>query len=285
MKLQTPLLKKQSTIVFIDDSPSFLESIELYFCHHFSLKTFTNPLEALDFINNNTEVIVSVVVTDYSMPQMNGVDLSGHIQDKGVSTILLTGEATLNIVVDGFNKGFISKYIQKTDVELVEKLEAEIKNLEYQYFVSLSDRRQIEPTLESFFESEIMGKQFREICCNLDVQEYFLIKNPPRFSMINSRNEKFYMLIMSDYMVKRHLVAMREESAPREMVEAVAKRTRIPWFLSDDGLYTSDLPPQYCKLYAAQQFVDGDKIYYYTITGAEYENRVIAGPTDNLFLH
>lgn len=285
MKLQTPLLKKQSTIVFIDDSESFLESIELFFSDRFRLKTFTNPLHALEYINKNTEEIVSVVVTDYSMPMMNGVDLSSHIEDTALHTILLTGEATLSIVVDGFNKGQISKYIQKTDAGFIEKLEETIADLEYQYFISLSDRRQIEVTLESFFESEAMSKQFKKVCESLDVREFLMIKNPARFSMINAKGERFYLLLMSEYMIKRHLLAMTEEGAPKEMIEAITKRNRIPWFLTDDGLYTADIPSNYCRLYPPQQFTDGEKVYYYTITHAEHENMVIASAIDNLLLH
>lgn len=286
MKLQIPLLKKQSTVVFIDDASDFLSSIELFFGDKFRIKTFTNPVEALEFINKNTEELVSVVVTDYSMPQMNGVDLSSHIEDKALNTILLTGEATLNIVVDGFNKGLISKYIQKSDADFIDKLEIEIARLEDQYFIAMSDRRQIIPTLESFFESEEISKQFKAICTELGVEEYLMIKNPARFSMVNTAGDRFYMLLMSDYMLKRHLIAMKEEHAPAEMVAAITSRKRIPWFLSDDGLYCSNLPPSLCKLYPAQQFIDGDKIYYFTVTHAEHENRVIASSsTDNLLLH
>jgi CheY-like chemotaxis protein len=45
--------------------------------------SFDNPIEALNFINNNNNISnCSLIITDYKMPQMNGVDFIKQIREK-----------------------------------------------------------------------------------------------------------------------------------------------------------------------------------------------------------
>jgi CheY-like chemotaxis protein len=47
--------------------------------------SFDNPIEALNFINNNNNNNISncsLIITDYKMPQMNGVDFIKQIREK-----------------------------------------------------------------------------------------------------------------------------------------------------------------------------------------------------------
>jgi CheY-like chemotaxis protein len=44
--------------------------------------SFDNPIEALNFINNNNISNCSLIITDYKMPQMNGIDFIKQIREK-----------------------------------------------------------------------------------------------------------------------------------------------------------------------------------------------------------
>src|SRR4051812_28713831 len=67
----------------------------------------------------------SVVVVDYSMPQMNGVDFCQALSGLSCKKILFTGAADEKIAVDAFNRGLIHRYIRKNDDNALDKLEAE----------------------------------------------------------------------------------------------------------------------------------------------------------------
>jgi CheY-like chemotaxis protein len=47
----------------------------------YTIVSFVNPVEALDYFNNNF-TDCSLVITDYGMPQMSGIDLIKNIRKK-----------------------------------------------------------------------------------------------------------------------------------------------------------------------------------------------------------
>ena len=47
----------------------------------YTIVSFVNPVEALDYINKNY-ADCSLVITDYGMPQMSGIDLIKKIREK-----------------------------------------------------------------------------------------------------------------------------------------------------------------------------------------------------------
>ncbi len=68
----------------------------------------------------------SVLVVDYSMPQMNGVQLCEALRHLPCKKILFTGVADEKVAVDAFNRGLIDRYIKKSDDDALDQLETEI---------------------------------------------------------------------------------------------------------------------------------------------------------------
>ena len=76
---------------------------------------------------------VSVVVADYSMPEMNGLEFFKQIKDIPAKKILLTDNNDYQLAVDAFNQGLIDKFIlKKSDME--DKLIESINELKNRYF-------------------------------------------------------------------------------------------------------------------------------------------------------
>ncbi|WP_405571076.1 LytR/AlgR family response regulator transcription factor [Winogradskyella sp. Asnod2-B02-A] len=68
--------------IIIDDEPLAIDIIESY-CQALSqvevVKTFTNAIEALDFINNNS---IDLVFSDIEMPNISGIELIKSLEGK-----------------------------------------------------------------------------------------------------------------------------------------------------------------------------------------------------------
>ena len=59
---------------------------------------------------------VSVIIVDYYMDEMNGIEVCETLSKHPAKKILLTGGADKeNIAIDAFNKGIIHRFINKTD--------------------------------------------------------------------------------------------------------------------------------------------------------------------------
>lgn len=86
---------------------------------------------------------VSVVLVDYAMPQMNGLDFCKSISDPHIKKVLFTGVATEAVAVDAFNSGLIDQYIRKHEHAVYDKLNKTIRQFQQDYihdlFVTASD--------------------------------------------------------------------------------------------------------------------------------------------------
>lgn len=56
---------------------------------------------------------ISVVVVDYAMPGIDGLEFCRMIENTNVKKILLTGQADEKLAIQAFNEGVIHRYIKK----------------------------------------------------------------------------------------------------------------------------------------------------------------------------
>lgn len=76
------VLRRQRKVLIVDDESTgrtILSKIIQQVENDISVEAFDNPLEALDWLDNNHP---DLIITDYRMPDMNGVDLIRKIREK-----------------------------------------------------------------------------------------------------------------------------------------------------------------------------------------------------------
>jgi response regulator RpfG family c-di-GMP phosphodiesterase len=125
-------------ILLVDDEKDILDLFTEYLTfNELKIIYFQNPLEALNFLNCNINNC-SLVITDYSMPQMSGLDFIKHIRniDRNfiIKIILITSYIKNNLVIDKSSNLRIDKIIEKPIP--LEKLKDEVKLLMLPILVS-----------------------------------------------------------------------------------------------------------------------------------------------------
>lgn len=125
-------------ILLVDDEKDILDLFTEYLTsNELKIISFQNPLEALNFLNGNINNC-SLVITDYSMPQMSGLDFIKHIRkiDRNfiIKIILITSYIKNNLVIDKSSNLRIDKIIEKPIP--LEKLKDEVKLLMLPILVS-----------------------------------------------------------------------------------------------------------------------------------------------------
>ncbi len=103
----------KSKVLLVDDEPEVLYSFEPILQSRYDFYTAENPLDALTKVKDTGPF--SVVVSDYRMPKMNGVDLLKEVMkvNKNTTRILLTGFSDYNSIIDAINSGNIFRYLTK----------------------------------------------------------------------------------------------------------------------------------------------------------------------------
>lgn len=76
--------------MIIDDESDFIDVLTMTLADDFRLMAFTNPLEAL---THSSEPQLKLILTDMTMPQMNGIEVVKKIraQNGKVPIVLITG--------------------------------------------------------------------------------------------------------------------------------------------------------------------------------------------------
>ncbi len=108
-------------ILFIDDETNILRALERVFLdEEYEIITAGSADEALKILSSISPV--QVVVSDYRMPLMNGVELLRTVREKWPETVraILSGYADMEAVVSAINDGQIYRFIPKpwNDYEL-----------------------------------------------------------------------------------------------------------------------------------------------------------------------
>ncbi|UJJ60403.1 hypothetical protein [Rhodanobacter denitrificans] len=78
--------------------------------------------------------IPTVVVADYAMPEMTGLEFLTSCAEGHVGRVLLTGQANKETVIRAFNEGLIDHYIEKSSASAIDDLSLVIDQLQWRYF-------------------------------------------------------------------------------------------------------------------------------------------------------
>jgi CheY-like chemotaxis protein len=120
-------------ILLVDDEKDTLYTFDLYLKSlGFSTISFVNPVEALNYFNKNFNNCI-LVIADYNMPQMSGIDMIKKIREKDwhdkIKIIITTATSTNNIINydDKLAEYKVDKFLEKP-ISL-EKLKNEIEML------------------------------------------------------------------------------------------------------------------------------------------------------------
>lgn len=306
VKSKIPLYFYPTQIVFVDDNPEFLETLTLAFSGQFSVKSFDNTDAALKYINEyqreaklvaNDEkpklqgdsdawvkrVLthqnikrfdemrvkeVSVLVVDYSMPTMNGIEFCENIKNSAIKRILLTGFATPSEAVKAFNNNTIHYYLKKNDENMLKELEEAIQQLQHAYFNELSSSLKAE-AIDSetpFFADPQLARYFEDTCESMNVAEYYYLSNPSRFELRTRDGKTLSCVIYTEEDIEEHAQILQEEGAPEELCKAIVSRKFVPLFKTADGFYEPGMQNAKSAIHPATH-VQGVVNYYCAVVG------------------
>jgi DNA-binding NtrC family response regulator len=104
----------QPSVLIVDDEDMVITSIRAFLRLEtdYNVHGFTSPEEAARHLETNP---VDVVVTDYLMPKMNGIQLLGKAKEfqPEAARVLLTGHADKQSAIQAINEIGLFQYLEK----------------------------------------------------------------------------------------------------------------------------------------------------------------------------
>ena len=209
----------------------------------------------------------AVLVVDYSMPQMNGIDFCQEIAHLPCKKILFTGAADERIAVDAFNRGLIDRFIKKSDDEALERLEQDIVDLQRDYFAQQSGplRELLSLNGYSFVGDRTFAELVRDISAPLGIVEHYLFPNPAGLLMFDAAGKASLLAVETDASMQAHVEVARDNGAPASLLAAVHARHLVPFFQDGDGMYSASVGDDWQRYCKPAQVCSGAERYYWAI--------------------
>ncbi len=297
-----------TSVVFIDDNRKYLSTLNIKLdIRQFSPKFFFNSSEALSFLQSyepnpftkrcmsrpeeshfdhrNLEIDVrkireelynparfdeiSVVVVDYAMPGLNGLELCQQLKERrSYKIILLTGEADESKAVAAFNEGIIDKFLRKDLYDFHNVLNQTILNLQQDYFTNLSQlildslTKDHEHPIINWLDEPAFLELFDKIYQDHDFTEYYITDAFGSFMFLSYSGKPAWLVVKSeDEMVAAFEVADNSDTAfPKAMLEAMRDKRKV-LYMHEGGL--CDDPLEAAQSLHPAKVLAGRKTRYY----------------------
>lgn len=209
----------------------------------------------------------SVVIVDYAMPGMNGLEVSKKIKEENttpIKIVMLTGEADEHTAVNAFNDGAIDRFIKKSAEDCLTKVKEYIAELEVKYFQDLS--RTIKESFRAksnfILEEPEFINLFNQIVEENHIIEYYLIENSGSFMMLNQDGEVIRLIVKTEEdMEMLYDIARDDRNLSKDILEKLKNRESLVYFPNKESELISAKNWQFHQA----TLLKGQKDYYYSI--------------------
>ncbi len=267
-----------TTVVLVDDNESFLKSLTLEMPATMAFHGFTNPEAALEFLNEPCDLPplvdrcfsldrrddgetmirldlglieqeinhlqrfrrVSVVLVDYAMPSVDGLQFCERLEDPYARRAMFTGVADEKLAVEAFNAGLIHRYLPKQRATAVEAVIAFVAELEREYFHQYLARLKTALALNPpavLVDPEI-AIRVQQLMRDEAIAEYYLVDDPPGFLMLRSNGSVVRLALLDETGRQAQIDLVRACGAPSEICRGIERGELI-------GLFSGEHPAAY----------------------------------------
>lgn len=231
-------------------------------------------ITALPNIHNNPQRLqeISVLIVDYQMPEMNGVELCQRLKHLPCKKILLTGTADTKAAIAAFNDKIIDCFIQKTSATLNTDLRKHIALLMQAYF---NDRTQhlishLEVNHALPLTDQVFVNFFEDFKKTHDISEYSVMDKQGSLMFLNKKGDASHLVIHTDKSLAAFVDTYSNCQGTQESVSVVQAREKIPFF--GIGYEASEREVETWQHYLHTPFIlEGREKYYWCEVKSAYE--------------
>jgi CheY-like chemotaxis protein len=295
-----------STVVFIDDNERFMEGFTLLLDEDLAFRCFSSAKLALEFINrpsNNPPLDqrcfsflgqqhrpggeirldlalieqeisnldrfadISVIIVDYDMPEMNGLEFCKSIRNRRIKKILLTGIGDEKIAISAFNDGLIDRFLTKNDPNIADKINQIIFSLQRRYFEDISSLIQSTLAMKSpeFIYDDAFKPVFDDLIKEYSIAEYYYVEDPYGFLMVACDGTLYRLIVCSEDQANEQIFSLKKFSPPSWVMSNLKKQKHLAWlWTSPDDVDEEDAFGWEDYLHPAQK-IRGQKTWLYSM--------------------
>ncbi len=304
--LSLPPYFHPTTVCLVDDNESFIRSLSLEIPETLAFRGFTDPQVALDLVNrpsplpplvdrcfsmerradedpvihldlgvieqeiNHRERFerISVVLVDYAMPAVDGLQFCAGVRDPYIRKAMLTGVADEKLAVEAFNAGLIHRFIPKHTATAIDKLLSFIDELQQMYFGQYTARLQnalaIDPP--GFLVDPVIASRVTQLIAEHQLVEYYLVNEPPGFLMLRADGTVLRLVLLDDQERQQQLDLARRHHAPESIVAGLESGKLLALLSGDSPAnYFGSEPFPWSDSVAAAERIQGTRNWHLAV--------------------
>jgi len=190
-----------------------------------------------EIYNGNRFHDVSVLIIDYYMDDMSGIEVCEALSHHPAKKILLTGGADKEkLAIEAFNKGIIHRFISKSDMQFPTKLKQAIHVLKEAYFRDLTTT--LLPHISTISKTISQYPPYINFIQNVLAQfnaiEYYMVETTGSYLMLDANGNTCWLILKDETEMKNFEKLAYEMEAPKHLIKGISERSLMPFFLSDD---------------------------------------------------
>lgn len=213
--------------------------------------------------------VPSVVVVDFFMPHMNGLDFCRALQYLPCKKILLAGPAEERLAMEAMNDGLIDRYVRKQDAGAQHELERQIAQMQQAWF--LDQERVAHDLLSmheySFLQCRRVADVVRQLYQRHGFVEHYVFSQPNGILLIDRAGVAQLMVVETEAGMQAQYEIARDSGAPRTLLQALEQRQVLPFFdhTGGDGMYDKAVGGSWQRYCREPQVCHGDETYYWAL--------------------
>ena len=214
---------------------------------------------------------VSVLVVDYDMPTMTGLQVCRAIRHLPVRKLLLTGKAGVDIAISAFNEGVIDTFLTKHDAEIQKTLPRQVLRLQDEYFKSTTEAlgAAIGRREAPFLADAGVQEAIAELVKGRGIVEQYAIAQPPGVVLFDHKGQAMILAVMDGDSLRAQWEVARENGAPPELLQLLSSMRVLPLFPTASGYYEKDVAASWSGHLHPASRIDQDRIWHTALVRAD----------------
>ncbi|OGT05937.1 MAG: hypothetical protein A2103_02685 [Gammaproteobacteria bacterium GWF2_41_13] len=182
---------------------------------------------------------LAVILSDYEMPGLNGLEFFKKIEDKPFQKLLLTGHASHTLGINAFNDGIIERFVDKSTSddtsEFTTRINAVFRELEKRYFqkLSINTFQNLSKNKRSALGEPFFFDLFHQLVEKNHIIEYYLVSDTGCFLMLNEMGQKSWLIAKSEEDMRYFYNTAVDNEAPETIIELLKKREHVLFLFSE----------------------------------------------------
>lgn len=178
---------------------------------------------------------VAVLVVDYNMPEINGLEFCQKLKDRKIFRIMLTAEADKDTAIKAFNNNLIDKFILKTSEELYPEITLAVEELTQRYFQELSCKIINEHihSLDVLFDNELYIQLFTQVVSQVKPIEYYMVDNSGSFLFLDKDANPTWLIVKHNKELDEQIELLKGYDVPEQIMESITRKEKILSLLSE----------------------------------------------------